>query len=162
MSGSNSSITASAGGLIRARFGGFPQRVEPGPMFSVQATSDASPEAVWSLLSEPKRWSSWAPHIRGAIGLGSPEVRLGRRGVALVLPGLVVPVRVSAKVDGRSWDWTTGPMRFRHAVEPRAGGCLITLEVTGPSGLEQVVAGVYGPLIRLVLRRLARVAAQSP
>jgi hypothetical protein len=128
-------------------------------MFSVQATSEASATTVWPLLAEPRRWSTWAPHIRGAIGLGSPEVQLGRRGVAIVLPGVLVPVRVSAKTEGRSWDWRTGPTRFRHRVEPRGTGSLITLELVAPPGIEGILALTYGPLIRLVIARLATVAA---
>jgi hypothetical protein len=130
-------------------------------MLSVQASSDASPAAVWALLAEPKRWSSWAPHIRGAVGLGTPEVQLGRRGVVFVLPGVVVPVRVSAKSEGRSWEWTTGPMRFLHRVEPHGDGSLITLELSGPPRLERVVAFGYGPIIRRVIRRLATVASPA-
>jgi hypothetical protein len=130
-------------------------------MLRFQAVSAAPPAAVWSLLAEPERWSAWAPHIRGAIGLGSPEVELGRRGVVLVGLWAPVPARVSAKVAGGSWDWQTGPLTVHHAVEPHPDGSLIRLELHAPAPLEAVLRVTYGPLIGLVIRRLASVAARS-
>jgi hypothetical protein len=41
------------------------------------AASDATPEAAWALLARPRAWPEWAPHVRGAWGLGAPEVREG-------------------------------------------------------------------------------------
>ena len=122
--------------------------------------SRARPEAVWPLLAEPARWSSWAPHIRGAVGLGSPEVVKGRRGfvrVAFIAP---VPVRVSDTSAGRFWDWKTGPMTVRHQVEPAPGGSRLSIVVQAPAALERVIALTYGPLIRWVLHRLAVLAAR--
>lgn len=127
-----------------------------------ETTSPAPPAAVWPLLAEPGRWSSWAPHIRGGVGLGEPEVERGRTGVALLGPWLPVPVTVIAKADGHFWDWQTGPVRVRHAVEPTPeGGSTIRLELHAPAPLERALGLTYGPVIAWVARRLARVAAQA-
>jgi hypothetical protein len=124
--------------------------------------SRGRPEAAWALVSEPARWSSWAPHIRGAIGLGSPEVQRGRRGVVLVAFIAPVPVRVSDKSEGRFWDWRTGPLWIRHQVESDGeGGSVLSIEVRAPAPLEALVGLTYGPLIRWVLHRLSVLAAAS-
>ena len=49
-------------------------------MRSFSAASSAPPEAAWRLLARPDEWSLWAPHVRGAWGLGAPEVREGAIG----------------------------------------------------------------------------------
>ncbi|HET9073087.1 MAG TPA: SRPBCC family protein [Solirubrobacteraceae bacterium] len=125
-----------------------------------ETTSAAPPDAVWRLLAEPACWSAWAPHIRGGVGLGTPEVQTGRSGVALVGPWLPVPVTVTAKEDGHFWDWRTGPVRVRHAVEAAPQGSIVRLELHAPAPLERALGLTYGPVIAWVARRLARVAAQ--
>jgi hypothetical protein len=131
-------------------------------MVRFEQLSPATPSTAWQLLAQPARWSAWAPHIRGAIGLGSPEVELGRRGVALVGLLAPVPVHVTAKSDGEYWDWTTGLLRIRHRVEPVGDGCRVSIEVHAPGPVEPLVAATYGPVIRWVLQRLASLAAAAP
>ena len=128
------------------------------------AVSSAPAEDVWPLLAEPARWRRWAPHLREAVGLGSPEVEPGRRGAVIAVPGLLVPVRVLDKMPGRSWSWSVGPLRLGHAVRPAAGdGSEVRVEVRGPLLLEVLVGATYGPIIRLLLANLARVAGgRSP
>jgi hypothetical protein len=126
-----------------------------------EAFSEATPAVAWPLLAEPARWSSWAPHVRGAVGLGSPEVQAGRLGVVFVAFIAPVPVRVGEKSEGRFWDWETGPLSIRHQVEPQGDGSLLSIEVDAAAPLEAVIAVTYGPVIRWVLRRLAGVAARQ-
>lgn len=125
-----------------------------------EVTSTAAPGEVWPLLAQPRQWSRWAPHLRGAIALGSPEVQVGRRGWVIVGVLLPVPVRITALSPGRFWDWQTGPVRFRHAVEPHPDGSLIRFELHAPAPLEAGLALTYGPVMRLVARRLAAVSAR--
>jgi hypothetical protein len=127
-------------------------------VFRVQAVSHASAASRWCLVAEPAHWSEWAPHIRGAVGLGSPEVELGRRGVALIAWVAPVPVHITAKDPGRAWEWTTGPVRVRHIVEPLGTGCIVRMELEAPAPIEALLAATYGPLIKLVVRRLTQVA----
>ena len=77
----------------------------------------APPEAAWSLLSRPDCWPEWSPHLRGAWGLGSPEV-------------------VS---DG--------------------DGCRVVVEMRAPKPVEAALAVTYGPVVDLLVRNCARVAA---
>jgi hypothetical protein len=126
------------------------------------ADSTARPAAAWALISRPRAWPAWAPHIRGAWNLGDGEVRLGAVGAARLLGIVPVPARITAKEPRRSWTWQVGPVRMTHRVTPRRGGCTVAIELSAPGPLEPAVALTYGPVIALALRRLARVAATSP
>jgi Polyketide cyclase / dehydrase and lipid transport len=123
--------------------------------FSVEST--ASPAAAWRLIARPGEWPSWAPHVRGAWGLGSPEVRLGAAGAARLFGALPVPARIVAKRPGRSWTWRVGLVEMVHRVEPRAGGgCEVAVDLIAPAPLERTLAAAYGPVMAATLRRLAR------
>jgi polyketide cyclase/dehydrase/lipid transport protein len=126
-------------------------------MHTFTADTDASPRAAWDLLSRPDAWHEWAPHVRGAWGLGSPEVRAGASGFARLLGVIPVPAKITAKSE-RSWAWRVGPMTLVHRVEPRAGGCTVAIDLLAPGLLEPALAATYGPVIQLMLNRLARVA----
>lgn len=123
------------------------------------ADSTATPDEAWSLICEPARWPEWAPHIRGAWNLGSPEVEEGRVGAARVLGIIPVPAKITSKTDGRQWTWRVGPMLLEHAVHPTPVGSRITMTIRAPGPLEPLLAATYGPVVQLLVRRLARVAA---
>jgi polyketide cyclase/dehydrase/lipid transport protein len=127
-------------------------------MFVLEADSAAAPSSVWPLLARPARWHEWAPHIRGARGLGAPEVRTGASGVVLLGGVLPLPARIVAKRHGRSWTWTVGPATLVHRVDPRGDGSRIAIEISAPGPLEAVLRVGYGPLVGVLVRRLARVA----
>ena len=59
-------------------------------MLSYSARSAAPPEAAWALISQPRLWHRWAPHLRGAhVSLRHPEAwRICR---ALIERAQVVP-----------------------------------------------------------------------
>jgi hypothetical protein len=126
------------------------------------ANSLASPEAAWSLIAEPARWHEWAPHVRGAWGLGSPEVLPDKIGVARLFGVMPVPARIVHKAPGRSWTWRVGPLVLVHAVTPRGnGGCQVAMTLQAPGPLEPLLAATYGPIIQLMTDNLARVAART-
>jgi len=54
-------------------------------MRSFSAATAAPPEVTWRLMATPDDWNRWSPHVRGAWGLGAPEVRAGAAGAARVL-----------------------------------------------------------------------------
>lgn len=115
----------------------------------------AAPDEAWSLMARPSRWSEWAPHIRGAWGLGSPEVRQGALGAVRLLGLVPVPARIVAKRAGHMWAWRVGPAVLVHRVEPHpAGGCLVAIDMHAPRPL----TAAYGPVVELLLGRLARAA----
>ena len=130
-------------------------------MHTWSQTSAAPPEAAWALLSRPRAWPTWAPHVRGAWNLGEREVRDGARGAARLLGVIPVPARITAKQPGRSWTWRVGLVEMTHRVEPRAAGCLVAIDLRAPGPLEPAVAAAYGPVIELTLRRLARRAERG-
>jgi hypothetical protein len=66
-------------------------------VLAYSATSAGSPRMAWRLMAEPALWHRWAPHIRGASGLGEPEIEAGRSGFVLFTPGLPVPARITGK-----------------------------------------------------------------
>ena len=121
-------------------------------------TSSAPPEIAWDLLSRPALWPEWAPHLRGAWGLGSPEVTPGRTGAARLLGVVPVPAKIVAKVPGRSWEWQVGPVRMDHRVEPEGDGCRVVVEMRAPAPVEAALAVTYGPVVDLLVRNCARVA----
>jgi hypothetical protein len=121
------------------------------------AESDASPEAAWELLSRPSAWPAWAPHVRGAVGLGAGEVVEGARGFVRLLGVIPVPAHITEKVPGRSWSWRVAPgLVMHHRVVPRETGCAVAVDLEGP--LTPLLAPTYGPVIQHMLNRLARAA----
>lgn len=123
-------------------------------MRTFSAESPAPPDAAWALLARPDAWSTWAPHLRGAWGLGSPEVRAGAVGAARLLGVIPVPAKITAK-GLRMWTWRVGPAQLVHRVEPRPGGCVVAIDLLAPGPLEPLLAATYGPVIQLMLDRLA-------
>ena len=130
-------------------------------MRTFAAESTAPPAAAWILLSRPAAWPAWAPHVRGAWGLGAPEVREGAVGFARLLSVVPVPARIVAKTPGRSWTWRVGEVvELVHRVEPRpGGGCTVATDLRAPGPLEDALAAAYGPVIAWTMRRLAQRAA---
>jgi hypothetical protein len=47
-----------------------------------------------------------------------------------------------------------------HRVERRAGGCVVAVTIAAPAPLESALRVSYGPVVALLVRRLARVAAR--
>jgi carbon monoxide dehydrogenase subunit G len=121
---------------------------------------DAPPERVWELVARPDRWASWAPHVRGASGLGAPEVRAGARGTVRLAGVLPVPAAITAKDPGRAWSWRVGPVTLRHSVAPEGDGAVAGIDLAAAGPLEAALRVTYGPAIALLLRNLARVAAR--
>ena len=128
-------------------------------MFTCEASSQASPSEAWELLARPDRWHEWAPHVRGAWGLGEPEVQEGRRGYARLMGVLPVPARVTEVREGSSWTWQVGPALMAHRVEECPDGCLVAVDIEAPAPLEAALRALYGPLVEQLLARLAEKAA---
>ena len=119
------------------------------------ADSSATPDRAWSLIAEPRRWAEWAPHVRGAWGLGEPEVEAGKLGAAKLVGIVPVPAKITDKQPGRSWTWRVGPVELVHAVHPTPVGCRVSITLDAPWPL----AVAYGPVVQVMVRRLARTAA---
>ncbi len=96
--------------------------------------------------------------MRGAWGLGDPEVTEGARGAARLLGVVPVPARVTDVSPGSSWSWRVGGVDIHHLVRPRRAGSVITMEMRAPAPVEALLRVTYGPLVNRLVRRLARVA----
>lgn len=127
------------------------------------ARSNADPVTTWALLARPARWPEWAPHLRGAWGLGTPEVQEGRRGAARLLGVIPVPVRITAVDPGRSWTWRVGAgplaVDMDHVVVPLpGGGSEVAVVLRAPMAAQGALDATYGPVVRRLVLRLAHVA----
>ena len=127
-------------------------------MLTYRAHSAAEPAAAWALLARPSRWHEWAPHVRGAWGLGEPEVRAGARGAARLLGVVPVPAVVTAKEEGRSWTWRVGPVDMVHAVRPAGRGCDVVVELHAPARSRPCWCAPTAHSWRRWFARLARAA----
>ena len=130
-------------------------------MIANRSTSSATPATAWALLARPERWHEWAPHVRGAWGLGQPEVREGATGAARLLGVVPIPATVTEKVAGESWTWKVGPVSLVHAVREDPAGCEVAIDIHAPAALESVLAVSYGPIVGRLVERIARVAESS-
>lgn len=130
-------------------------------MLTYAARSSAAPAQAWALIARPDRWSRWAPHVRGAWGLGAPEVEEGRHGAVRLLGFVPVPATITAKRPGREWSWRVGGVDLTHRVVPRPDGCEVVVEIGAPAPLEAVLSASYGAAVALLVRNLARVASRA-
>lgn len=130
-------------------------------MRTFSAATSAPPQVAWDLIARPGDWGRWSPHVRGAWGLGTPEVARGAAGAARLLGVVPVPARITGKRTGRSWSWRVGfgVVEMVHRVEARpGGGATVSIDLIAPGPLERALALAYGPLIDVSLRRLAHAA----
>lgn len=132
-------------------------------MLRYEATSAAPVEECWSLLARPDRWHEWSPHLRGAWGLGAPEVREGARGAARLLWAVPVPAVITDVEPGRSWTWRVGPVTFVHHVAPAPGGSgtVVGTDLSAPPPVEALLRVSYGPWTGALMWVLARVAERG-
>jgi hypothetical protein len=86
-------------------------------------------------------------------------VEEGARGAARLLGAVPVPARVTEVRPGTSWTWRVGPVSLVHVVRRRRTGCEVAIELHAPAALEAALAFTYGPVVALLVRRLARVAS---
>ena len=123
-------------------------------MFVCERSGSGDPARAWELMSRPQEWSSWAPHVRGAWGLGEGEVRVGARGYARLLGVVPIPATITAVDPGRSWTWEVGPVEMVHRVDPTAEGCSVAVEISAPAPIEAALRIGYRPLVDRLLSRL--------
>lgn len=137
-----------------------PGRVPFRVMLRYETRTDAPPETAWALLACPTRWAEWAPHVRGAWGLGWPQVREGAVGAVRLFGVVPVPARIARVNPGESWAWQIGLVTVDHVVEelPDHQGSVIVVAIDAPGPLEPVVARTYGLVVGGLMERLARTA----
>ncbi len=121
----------------------------------------APAERLWALVARPDRWHEWSPHVRGADGLGSPQVEAGARGRVILRGGLAVPAEVTEVIPGRSWAWKVGGIEVDHVVTPTDPGSLLTMAVDSTGGPWSLAARLYSPVVGLIARRIVTVAERE-
>ena len=123
-------------------------------VFVCERSGSGDPDRAWDLIARPQEWSRWAPHVRGAWGLGDGEVRLGAQGYARLLGLVPIPATITAVDPGRSWTWLVGPVEMVHRVDRAAEGCTVAVEISAPAPIEAALRIGYRPLVDRLLSRL--------
>lgn len=116
---------------------------------------DAPADVVWSLFTDPDRWSEWGPSVRGAT-LDGEQLELGAKGKVETVLGFELGFEITDYEPGRRWGWkVAGVDATDHLVEPiddrscRAG-----------FGVPRIIAP-YLAVCRLALVRLGNVAEKE-
>lgn len=122
---------------------------------------DASPAKLWELVARPDLWSRWSPYVRGAEGLGSPEVKAGARGQVILRGGLRIPAEITRVEPGHSWSWRVGGIVVDHIVEAAGDGSRLAMPVHAGSAPWTPAAIAYAPVVGLIARRIVRVAERD-
>jgi len=121
----------------------------------------APAERLWALVARPDRWHEWSPYVRGAEGLGTPEVEAGTRGEVVLRGGIRLPAEVTEVVSGRSWAWRVGGIEVDHMVAQTEEGSRLTMAVDSTGGPWSVAARLYAPVVGLIARRIVVIAERG-
>lgn len=124
--------------------------------------SIAPPERVWDLIARPGRWPEWSLYVRGAEGLGDPEVEAGAKGRVILAGGIKVPAEIIAVKPGRSWSWKVGGIIVDHQVEATSQGSRLSMPVEAARSAWSPLALVYAPVVDLFTSRIVKVAEREP
>jgi uncharacterized protein YndB with AHSA1/START domain len=120
----------------------MPTQIEPSLEETVEV--DATPERVWTLVSDLRRMARWSPQVQRTFVRGDGTVRLGTRTVNVNRRGLLVwPTRAKVvrfephreialriKDNFTIWSFTLEPTE--------AGGTLITQRREAPQGISPI------------------------
>lgn len=104
---------------------------------------EASPPAVWAVMSDVERWPEWTASITSLKLLDAGGLRVGSR--ARIKQPSIPPVlwTVTELQPGLEFTWRASglmPTKGVHRVEPDGDGSMVTLSVA-QSGIFSVLAG---------------------
>jgi hypothetical protein len=110
---------------------------------------NASPEALWEVLTDTTRWMLWGPSIT-AVECPDRYIRKGSAGQVRTSLGLWLPFLVTDFVDGKYWSWRVVGIRATgHRVEALgANMCRVVFEVP-------IFAAPYIIVCRAAVKRIA-------
>lgn len=120
----------------------------------VAATGPRALDDVWARYTEPRQWSTWAPHIR-EVDYPHAVIEPGTSGRVTGIGGVVAVFTIDT-VDhtARTWTWRvrSGPLRlwFEHGVDAAGADSTGWVVVHAPLP----VAVGYAPVMRWSLGRL--------
>ena len=132
--------------------------------YSISVQIDASPDHVWSVMSDIERWHEWTPTIRSVRRTNAGPFRIGAR--ARVHQPKLPPADwiVTALQEGRGFTWESRAIGTRvvarHQVDPVGNGSRVTLSIrySGPLGnlIGRLIAGINRRYIALEADGLKR------
>ena len=118
--------------------------------FSTTVEIRATPQRVWSVLSDIEGWPEWTPSVKSIERLDSGPLAVGSR--ARIRQPKFPPVdwRITSLEKGRGFTWSTRSpgvsVTARHFVEAAPDGARATLSIE--------FEGLLGPLWGWLTRRL--------
>jgi hypothetical protein len=121
------------------------------PNTEISRRVNASPRAVWDLLTDTSRWVEWGPSVH-TVECSERYIQLGSKGRVRTAVGLWAPFIVTEMEDGRYWSWKVfGVPATGHRVD-RLGkdACRLVFEVP-------IFAAPYIIVCGIALRRIARI-----
>ena len=121
------------------------------PRIEISRRINASPQAVWDLLTDTSRWAEWGPSVL-TVACSDRYIQLGSKGRVRTAVGLWAPFTVTEMVSGRYWSWNVfGVPATGHRVDPLGKEtCRLVFEVP-------VFAAPYAIVCRIALHRIARI-----
>lgn len=116
--------------------------------YSATATINASPEAIWAILTHAPGYPEWDPNVDRIEGQIAPGEKI--TAYTKLSPGRAFPVKVTEFVPGRKMTWFGGmPLGLFK------GERTFTLEPRGDGAVEFTVREVFsGPLLPLIGRSI--------
>jgi uncharacterized protein YndB with AHSA1/START domain len=124
-------------------------------MLTFDRSIEASPEAVWDVLTDVGEWPRWGPSIaRAQLDDGRSVLTAGATGRVGTAVGVSLPFVVTEFVWGRRWAWTVaGVPATRHQVDEVDTGTRVSFAVpwwTAP----------YVTVCALALRNIERIVTE--
>ncbi|GAA3027227.1 SRPBCC family protein [Gordonia defluvii] len=113
-------------------------------LLEASLTIDATPEAVWAVVSDLRRMGEWSPQcrkmfIRGnPVGVGTRTININRRG-ALVWPTQSTIVRYE-KNNTIAWRVAENHTVWSYQITPQGDGVLLTERREAPGGQTTAVS----------------------
>jgi uncharacterized protein YndB with AHSA1/START domain len=118
--------------------------------FSTSIDISASPERVWSIMSDVERWHEWTASITSIRKADPGPLDVGSR--ATVSQPKLPPAKwqVTRLEPPKGFTWiSTGPgllVTGRHVIDPTSSGSRVTLAVEYSGALGSVLAWLTGSL----------------
>jgi hypothetical protein len=98
--------------------------------------------------------------VRGAEGLGEPEVEASAVGKVVLPGGMRLDAEILEVVPGRSWTWRVAGLRVRHDVEATPTGTRLSMAPEGSGPFWGPAALLYRVPTALIARNVTRVATK--
>jgi uncharacterized protein YndB with AHSA1/START domain len=127
----------------------------PFAYLDISRVLNASPETVWKLITDTRRWPEWGLSVK-AVECAEARIRKGSTGWVQTALGLWVVFRVTEFEEGRYWAWrVSGVPATGHRIEPlELVRCRLTFEVP-------TIAAPYALVCHMALDRIARLAEDA-